>query len=43
MLFVILVLISFTVSGYYAKQDINDLAYVVAIGIDMRWTKWFKN
>lgn len=36
MLFVILVLISFTVSGYYAKQDINDLAYVVAIGIDMR-------
>lgn len=34
-LFVIIILISFTISGYYSKQDINDLAYVVAIGIDV--------
>lgn len=33
---VIIILVSFTVSGYYAKQDINDLAYVVAMGIDVR-------
>ena len=33
-LFVIIILVSFTISGYYSKQDINDLAYVVAIGID---------
>lgn len=35
-LFVLLVLISFTISGYYAKQDINDMAYVIAIGVDVR-------
>lgn len=33
---VIVILVSFTVSGYYAKQDINDMAYVVAMGIDVR-------
>ncbi|MCI9366327.1 MAG: hypothetical protein HFJ54_07400 [Clostridia bacterium] len=38
-LFLILILIVFTVSGYYTKQDINDLAYVVAIGIDVRRKK----
>jgi len=36
MLFVVLIVISFTVSGYYTKRDINDMAYVVAIGIDVR-------
>ena len=36
MLFVVFILISFTISGYYTKRDINDMAYVVAIGIDMR-------
>lgn len=35
MLFVILILVSFTLSGQYTKQDINDAAYVVAIGIDV--------
>ena len=35
-LFVIIILLSFTVSGYYTKQDINDLAYVVALGVDVR-------
>ncbi|MCI8620366.1 MAG: hypothetical protein HFJ50_00530 [Clostridia bacterium] len=36
MLFVIIIILSFTMSGYYAKRDVNDLAYVVAIGIDVR-------
>lgn len=35
-IFIIIVLVSFTVSGYYSKQDINDLAYVVALGVDIR-------
>lgn len=30
-LLVILILGVFTISGYHTKQDINDLAYVVAI------------
>ena len=34
-LFVIIILVSFTISGYYSKQDINDLAYVVALGVDV--------
>lgn len=29
------ILIVFTISGYATKQDINDMAYVVAIGIDV--------
>lgn len=32
----IIILVSFTVSGYYNPQDINDLAYVVALGVDIR-------
>jgi len=32
--FVLLILATFVGSGYYSKQDINDMAYVVAIGID---------
>lgn len=35
MIFVVLVLISFTISDFYTKQDINDVAYVVGIGIDV--------
>jgi len=35
-LIVALVLVSFTISGYSAKQDINDMAYVIAIGVDVR-------
>lgn len=34
-LFIIIILVSFTISGYYSKQDINDLAYVVALGVDI--------
>lgn len=33
--FVILIVVSFTISGFYTKRDINDMAYVVAIGIDV--------
>lgn len=39
MFFVALIIISFTVSGYYTKRDVNDMAYVVAIGIDVRRTQ----
>jgi len=39
MLFVVLILISFTVSDFYTKKDINDVAYVVGIGIDVRREK----
>lgn len=35
MLFVVFILISFTISDFYTKQDINDVAYVVGIGIDV--------
>ena len=34
-LFIIIILVSFSISGYYSKQDINDLAYVVALGVDV--------
>lgn len=34
--FVLLILVTFISSGYYSKQDINDMAYVVAIGVDVR-------
>lgn len=30
-----LVIVSFTISGYYAKQDINDMAYVIGLGVDV--------
>lgn len=43
MIFIILILISFMVSGYHAQNNINDLAYVVAIGVDVRRTKRSKN
>lgn len=33
--FILLILVTFICSGYYSKQDINDLAYVVAIGVDV--------
>lgn len=33
---IILIMLSFLLSGYYAKQDINDMAYVIALGIDVR-------
>jgi len=36
MLLVILILTGFTISDFYTKQDINDMAYVVAIGVDIR-------
>ncbi len=36
MVFTGIILVSFTVSGYYNHHDINDLAYVVAIGVDVR-------
>lgn len=35
-LFVMLIIVSFTMSGYYAKQDINDVAYVIGLGVDVR-------
>lgn len=35
-IFAIIILASFTVNGYYKTQDINDLAYVVALGVDVR-------
>lgn len=37
--FAFLILFTFTVSGYYTKQDINDMAYVVAVGVDVRRKK----
>ena len=33
-LFIITIISTFLLSGYHTKQDINDFAYVVAIGID---------
>ena len=35
----ILILIAITISGAATKQDINDISYAVAIGIDVR-TRW---
>ncbi len=33
-LFIIIIISTFLLSGYHTKQDINDFAYVVAIGVD---------
>jgi len=35
-MFAIIILVSFTIGGYYKTQDINDLAYVEALGVDVR-------
>ena len=41
--FTAIILLSFTISGYYSHQDINDMAYVVAIGVDVRRAKQLQN
>lgn len=38
-LLISVIIIIFTMSGYDSKKDINDLAYVVAIGVDIRRAK----
>ena len=34
---VFLIIVAFSISGYKHQQDINDAAYVIAIGIDERY------
>lgn len=36
LIIVAIILVSFGVSGYYSRNNISDMAYVVAIGIDKR-------